>query len=56
MQSILPPQAARWSRALAGREGVKLECLGAGQGDMQSRAGGSVSAGLVHEMEIYKQP
>lgn len=46
----------RWNRALAGREGVKLESLGAGQCDVQYRAGGSVSAGLVHEIEIYKQP
>lgn len=30
---ILSPQAARWNRALAGREGVKLNSLRAGQDD-----------------------
>lgn len=33
VQSILSPQAARWNRALAGREGVKLDSLRAGQDD-----------------------
>lgn len=35
---------------------VELESLGAGQDATQYRACGSVSSGLIHEMEVYKQP